>query len=204
MKKLILLSSLIFTLLGCSDDQTEPIKPFEGVQLRDINAEPIGIYGIDWETDWQADTQLSNRELGLLNFNDNLSLEGTSIGSLNSIVGYPNPTRDVFKIELRSNTIVKFKVVVVNENFEVLDQLSSVGNSLALNLNTLDSQRRVFSAGILQGFGGFNFSDSDLYPDKSIVRAYYSVSAEGHPNFATGFGDILICKSSLQECGVEI
>lgn len=196
--------------VSCSKDEeiATPSSPIEGVQLRDINAQAIGVVGNHWEDDWKNDSKLNRHEMELLNFEDGLSLEGTSSEGFisgSSVLAYPIPAKDYFTILMTSDKPVKFKVVIVDENLKVLDRKSVVGYRLAYQFDKFIKRQEVQTAGILQGSGGmFDFSDNSTFPESSIVRAYYSMSAEENEHFATGYGDILICRSSLEDCGVEL
>lgn len=167
--------------------------------MTDAMGQRIGNLGDNDLNDWQYDEVWNEKEYALLDFKDTLLLTNTKKAEV-SVGVYPNPNSDFFSFYFHASNKVKFKMVLVNESFEVLEQFSTIGEHYAFHLDVdnffLINGYKVLKA---QNFGP-NVIHTDQYADGEILRLYYSFSAEGSPNFYKGHGDILICRSELEYC----
>jgi hypothetical protein len=163
---------LIFSLAVVSAcDEGSSGRRFEGIALRDEMNNPLGTLGTkdlnDWENSGIADKDVKE----LLEFTDDIGLTGTVVSDI-EMSFYPNPARDFgyYMWAAEEGKKVKIKYVIVDEKLNVISQNSHVAEEM-----------------------NFQVPLNELEPGK-IYRIYYSFSAEGHPDFFSGHGDILTCK----------
>ncbi len=165
---------IIFSLtLGCSDEEG---TRFEGILLRDLSNQDVGVIGKRDLNDWQNDGELSKRVLDLLATTPDHDLTGTADADIYIYGAYPNPVKNVlhFQAQVIGGPCL-FEYVIVNEKMKVLFSGSQVGNDQAYS---------------------FDVSNDSKFPNNTVLRMYYSFSREGDKNFYVGHGDILICHAS--------
>ena len=168
---------LVFLLsVGCHDD--DGIK-FEGIVAKDALNQALGTIGSRDLEDWGNDGSLSKKVLDLLATTPDQDITGTNSADITLSV-YPNPTANsfIFKSNLTGGPSV-LECIIVNEKMKVLRSGSVVGPNPAFY---------------------FDVSNREKFPSGSIVRVYYSFSAEGDQNFYVGHGDVLICDPASQDC----
>jgi hypothetical protein len=163
---------LLIIVLGCDNDDE---RRFEGILLTDESNFPLGTKGNRDLNDWQNDGELDKEILELLDFATDVDLTGTVAGDV-EVFGYPNPISDHGTIQFALENPSLVKLVIVNEDMDVLFSTHFTGTK-----------------GI-----AIDFSDEEKFPNQEIVRAYYSVSSEGQPNYFVGHGDIWICRSNCR------
>lgn len=200
MKNNSLLIWMIIFCFACADEEAPKAK-FEGIIMKTSSGNPAGTLGDNDLNDWQEDDSWSEREYALLAYEDTVSLENTAESDV-SIFVYPNPTSDYFTFRYQASNRVKFKMVLVDESFNVLEKLSSSGEfiSFSFDVEKYFSEKgpEVLKA---QSFGPGTFF-TDQYASGQILRVYYTFSAEDALNFYKGHGDILICRDAdkVEDC----
>jgi hypothetical protein len=172
---LLLLGSIL--LFSTCNKSSGNVINISGFSLRDVNGNTLGRMGAS-DSDWYFVSHLSARELALFDLQPSGSLNNTAVpDSINALVAaFPNPVSSVQQFYFRTNDSVLVKLIIVDASLKVL-QKTAIKNKGGISL-ILD------------------FSDRSIYPNRSVCRAYYSLSAQGAPNFAAGYGDIKICDSS--------
>ena len=181
---------------GCKkqENQTSPVNhPFTGIVKIDEDGNKEEYWGVD-DGDWGVDNDWTELEYGLLAYTDTVSLDGTFVKDTtdwsngsgiherpeNIVIAYPNPVSNNQRITFKGIGLLKFKGIIVDQNYNDL-----------------------FTFVIKDSIAHFNvdFSDPEKFPNGSIYRLYYTLSATDSLNFYKGHGDILICRESdQQEC----
>lgn len=170
LKKITLIVFIFLILtLSCDDDDN---AEFEGILLRDNVNLDMGTFGTRDLNDWQNDGSLSDDILDLLAF-DADDLIGTTTSSDVYISAYPNPVINFVNLKFLLNHNSRVRLVMINESMQVLYQTAFEGSS----------DIRV------------ELTDTKKFPNKKIVRVYYSISSQENPNFYVGHGDILVCQN---------
>jgi hypothetical protein len=181
MKPLKILILAISLLAACKKDKS--LIKIEGFHMTDPVGNDMGHYGAA-DDDWTFRTSLSAREMALFDFPVTATLDNTAEGTVGlTLAAYPNPTLDYQNFTLQSSDSVLLKLVIVNDNLEVL------GTAF----------HKFKNAGNIR----MDYSDHSKFPERSSLRVYYSLSAQGKPNFKTGYGDIRICYADagfLEDC----
>lgn len=166
----LLLFSFVIAV-ACGGDDDDKLR-FEGILLTDEVNNPLGTKGSRDLEDWQNDWELDKKIMELLDFNKDRDISGTDYAIV-EIRAYPNPVSDYVRISFLLSSPSFVKLILVNEDLEVLDKISFFGNHESI----------------------FDISDVEKFPDQKIIRAYYSVSSEADRNYYVGHGDIWICRS---------
>ena len=183
---LLVLGIGMVTCKKSGDKKTNPTNPtidIKGFTLTDYNGNLIGYNGTK-DSDWMIRPQLSAQEMALFQFDTHLSLTNTKQVSFSSpavVEAFPNPAW-----------------LQQGVNFYPSD-------SNVVKLVVADSMLRVVVDTAVKVKGGsdiyFNLRDTTLFPNHSSRRIYFSFSADGHPDYAVGYGDIRICNgNSVNDC----
>jgi len=173
----LILLCLAFFFSTCSKSESDGIS-IKGFDITDYNGNLQGHSGPD-DQDWGYLTNLSAKELALFNFGDDKKMDSAGVTTPAKVLVYPNPcsTQQIIRFYVADSTLMK--MVIVDSRLKVVVQKEQ----------------------IIKGAWMYNvdFSDKAKFPDRSSWRVYYSFSGKGHPNYATGYGDIKIC-SDLIDC----
>jgi hypothetical protein len=184
---LTLLGLLLFTACDRKKDQPPQTEDFSCIQLFDENGQTLGIYGdCTTSNDW-SNIPLNATEKGYLNFSDTVSLAGTSPNTVNMVGIYPCPVTlgGAMMVHVGkdfNSEPVKLKLAIVDEELNVIKTVAikvGTGNSIAL------------------------FVDPTLFQTGQYYRMYYQVSAQGAPVLFEGYGNFLVCKTSIQAGNIE-
>jgi hypothetical protein len=169
----ICITTLFGSAMGCKKDS--PLISIKGFYLTDVAGNNIGLYGQVGD-DWILQVvDLSEREMALLDFPVSADLDNTAEGSIAaSMLAYPNPVSNVQSFSIQMSDSALLKMAFVNDNLEVLQTAFGKVKNSAIHVD---------------------LSNRSKFPLRSSVRVYYSLSAQGKPNFRTGYGDIRICDS---------
>jgi len=132
------------------------------------------------DSDWQFRPSLSAAEMAVLNFNTNLSLSNTAADNTAEIIVFPNPAWNQQILRCYANDSNVLKVVYVDSMLRVLKDTAIKGKG-AMLINT-------------------SLTDPSLFPDHSSRRIYFSLSADGHPDYLKGYGDVRMCSQSSGNC----
>jgi hypothetical protein len=144
----------------------------QGFELIDFSGNLVGWEGTP-DSDWLIRPNLSAAEMAVLNFNTNLSLNNTIVDTPSFIAAFPNPAwnqQDFYCYNADSTVI---KIVYVDSMLRVLKDTAVKGKGTVLVTMPL--------------------MDPTLFPDHSSRRIYFSFSANGHPDYLVGYGDVRIC-----------
>lgn len=174
---LLLLFSLTLAV-ACEGDDDDKLK-FEGILLKDEANNSLGTKGTRDLDDWQNDWKLDKKIVNLLDFETQADMSNTDY-ALPEINAYPNPASDYATISFSLSWYSLVKIIIVNEELEVLYQRSHIGS--------MGNPDATFT---------FDLSDPEKFQDGKIVRAYYSISSKDDANYFVGHGDIWICR---EEC----
>jgi hypothetical protein len=133
--------------------------------------------------DWQLSpgSSLSVKEKSFLDFADTTGVEHTGMTTINVYPSYPNPVVNASTITVKADDSVLLKLVIVNNEGEVL----------------VRHERKI------KGYYSVmsDVSDRSRFPAGRPYRYYYAFSAEGHPMFLAGHGDIKVCeRSNIDDC----
>jgi len=162
------------------EGQTSAAINIQGFELVDFSGNLIGWQGTP-DSDWLVRPHLSTAEMAVLNFNTNLSLTNTAVDTIQGVLAYPNPAwnEQLFYCRVGDSNVVK--IVYVDSMLRVLKDTAVKGKGTVLVPMLL--------------------MDKTLFPDHSSRRVYFSLSAEGHPDYAVGYGDVRICsQTSTTDC----
>jgi hypothetical protein len=177
--KFTALSLLFFFIItaSCKKKAEIPtVKPLEGFQYTDNFGNNLVAYG-DVSDDWTFTDNLSAKEKALFDFPDLIDMTGTLEVSIPIIYpAYPNPARTYIGFTGRFGTspqVSKLKVVIT-DGF--------------LNVALRDA---ILVSGTEQFF--FGLTNNQIFQPRGTYRIYYSLSAEGKPNYKMGYGDFQIC-----------
>jgi hypothetical protein len=143
-----------------------------GFKLVDFSGNFLGWQGTP-DSDWLIRPGLSAAEMAVLTFDTHLSLTNTVVDTVSEVIAFPNPTWNTqfFSCYLNDSNVVK--IVYVDSMLRVLkDTALKVKGSVFVNLS---------------------LTDTTLFPDHSSRRIYFSFSANGHPDYAVGYGDVRMC-----------
>ena len=177
----LLLLGLILLFSTCKKSSGNVIN-ISGFSLRDVSGNSLGRIGAP-DSDWYFVSHLSARELALFDLPPSGSLNNTAVpDSINGLVAaFPNPASSAQQFYFRTNDSVVVQLVIVDASLKVMRRaISKIKGGSVLSLD---------------------FSDRSIYPNRSVYRAYYSLSAQGFPNFVVGYGDIKICDSqNVMDC----
>ena len=192
----ILVVFLLVISMGCKkqENKTTPVShPFSGIIKVDEDGNREEYWGVD-DGDWGIDDHWTDEEYILLAFLDTINLDGTFVKDTtgwnngagiherpeNVVIAYPNPTDGLQRITYKGIGLLKFKGIVVDRHYNSLFTFVCKDSIAHFNLD---------------------FSDPEQFPNGSIYRLYYTLSATDSLNFYKGHGDILICRESdQQEC----
>lgn len=170
----LLLSFSLIMAVACGGDDDDDKLKFEGILLTDETNNPLGTKGSRDLNDWQNEGKLDKKIMNLLDFEHDEDVSGTVKADV-EIDAYPNPVSDEAVISFFLTDYSLVKIILVNEELEVLDKISFVEHQDA----TVH----------------FGLKNTEKYPDQKIIRAYYSISSEADDNYYVGHGDIWICRS---------
>lgn len=197
MKNLLLSVCVLICLTGCKkhhDDQNPPqAHEFKGVAVVNDIGEILGTWGTE-DNDWGTDSIWTTGEYNLLNFPDTISMDGTYVKDTTGWNIGPGIHEQPFNIVIVYPVPVKTKVMLTYCGLGLLKVKATIVDKYYNRIFTF--ARKASSAGIL-----LDFSDSTKFPNGTIYRLYYSLSAKDSMNFYKGHGDILICREkTLDGC----
>lgn len=151
----------------------------QGFELTDFSGNLVGWQGTP-DSDWMIRPSLSAAEMAVLNFNTNLSLDNTVVDGITSIFVFPNPVWNEQQFYCKFNDSNVVKIVYVDSTLRVLKDTAVKGKGTVLIPLYL--------------------MDRTLFPDHSSRRIYFSFSADGHPDYAVGYGDVRMCSQTTGNC----
>ncbi|HYF67164.1 MAG TPA: hypothetical protein VD884_03465 [Ohtaekwangia sp.] len=160
-------------MIGCDDNDNQNNRTkFEGVLFTDQSGSPLGYMGDRDRSDWQHDGVIKMEVLELLDFDSHVDITKTSLSEV-KVRAFPNPCAYVAMVYFSLTEDAFVKLIVVNEDMEVLFKKSFIGTEEVM----------------------IDVADRNKFPSNEIVRVYYSVSSHDNPNFYVGHGDIWICEN---------
>ena len=175
MKRVFLLFGIAI-LLACNEDTDGPMfGPFEGVKLFDENGEPLGCYGPCGD-DW-TDTELSEEEMALLDFQDTITLSMGLEPGVDHFHPYPSPISNTGNMAffVDGQGAYKIKMNMVDEAgksaFKTTIKIQNGGSVFQLSSNIFESLER-----------------------KKIYRIYYIMLNHSDTKIYSGYGDFAICE----------
>ena len=152
----------------------------QGFELIDFSGNFLGWEGTP-DSDWLVRPSLSAAEMAVLSFNTNLSLINTAVDTISGVAAFPNPAwnQQIFGCHLNDSGVIK--IVYVDSMLRVLKD----------------------TAVKTQGYVYVNLflTDTTLFPNHSSRRIYFSFSANGHPDYAVGYGDVRMCSQVANSGG---
>jgi hypothetical protein len=189
---------IVFLLIifGCEKQENQPSAInhlFSGIIKTDEDGNREETWGTD-DGDWGVDQNWNDEEYSLLSFPDTVNLDGTFVKDTtgwnngtgiherpeNIVIVYPNPTADKQRLTFKGIGFLKFKAIIVDQYFN--------------SISTFVSKDSITHFDV-------DFSDSVEFPNGSVYRMYYTLSATDSLDFYKGHGDILICRENdLQAC----
>lgn len=164
------------------EGQTTAAINIQGFELIDFSGNLIGWQGTP-DSDWLVrPAGLSAAEMSVLNFNTNLSLNNTVPDTVTGVFPLPNPVWNEQQIYCNVKDSNVIKIVYVDSMLRVLrDTAVKVKGTMLVPMLLMN--------------------DRAAFPDHSSRRVYFSLSAEGHPDYAVGYGDVRICsQTSTTDC----
>lgn len=177
LRHIIVFSFLLVIIfnLSCKKATKGTSITIEGLLYTDYLGNPISSYG-NTSDDWGFSTSLSQAEINLFNFSDAVNMTGTvQLSNPKILPAYPNPAKTYIGFVGQfgsSSQLTKLKVVIVDPY---------------LNVSLRDAL-------LVSGTGQYFFSLANYaYQKHGVYRIYYSLSAEGKPNYKMGYGDFQIC-----------
>ncbi|HEV2480997.1 MAG TPA: hypothetical protein VGS79_15075 [Puia sp.] len=180
--KLLKISFVLFVLcligiFGCHKNQNHTnnsgaLINIQGFELTDFSGNLIGWQGTP-DSDWLIRPTLSAAEMAVLNFNTNVNLNNTTADTIAGVLAFPNPAWNEQLFYCRVNDSNVIKVVYVDSMLRVLKDTAVKGKGTVVIPMLL--------------------TDPTLFPDHTSRRIYFSFSANGHPDYAVGYGDVRMC-----------
>jgi hypothetical protein len=179
--KPVIFISTLFVLMfaaACKKDKDDNAIVIAGFELKDASGNDFGHYGPE-DNDWTFNNTLSDREIALFDFlPDNVNLNNTVETAIsgNGIVVFPNPCTYNQYYHANVSDSVLMKIVVVNDKLKVFTKTAVKFKGTKML--------------------AIDYSDDSQYPNGTLLRVYYSFSAQNKPNYKAGYGDIKICKGT--------
>lgn len=153
---------------------------FEKVKLFDENGSPIGCYpDCEGDTDWE-NVDLSDVELGYLDFESMLEWSDPDAMDIENIRVFPVPMADKgdLSIAITANGAAALKLALINNKEEILWTQSLL---LADDFNNFSLNAELFSE----------------LKRKEIYRLFYAVENSNQEYIFQGFGDFTVCTQDV-------
>ena len=172
MTRILLLVALSFMLSSVNCRKELPTIDISGFSYFD----PVGFPLLQTDDgDWKLADSLSPREMALFDFPVTQNLDNTTEAEIinNRVLPAPNPASQFQGYFTQVSDSVLMKLVIVDKYYYVM-QTASHKSKGHMNISVDLSDRKKFPSGLR-------------------LRAYFSFSAQGKPNYKFGYGDIMIC-----------
>jgi hypothetical protein len=160
---------------------------FTGLIARDVQGSLMGYFGENTYAaeDWKYDSIWTAKEWELMNFEDSISLEGTSMDfeailphhqGNTFVASFPNPTAGIISFYFQFTGLAKVKMCIVDSTMTRLFTYS--GKDSLVRINYLLEQEP---------------GSETKYEPGVLYRLYYTCSTTDSLNFYKGHGDIMWC-----------